>query len=143
MNDHRSGSAQFDWLVSDFVERVPGVAHAVVVSADGLLLTASQRLPDDRADQLAAVSSGLLSLTQGAARCFAAGEVTETIVEMEHGMLIQMGIGDGSCLTALASPRCDMGLVAYEMTMLVERAGQRLTPQLRAEHAEPIPGPRA
>ena len=26
----------FDWLVTDFVERVPGVAHAVVVAADGL-----------------------------------------------------------------------------------------------------------
>lgn len=36
---------QFGWLVDDFVNRVPGVAHAVVVSADGLLLTASAYLP--------------------------------------------------------------------------------------------------
>ena len=33
----------------------------------------SDRLPRDRADQLAAVASGLISLTQGAARCFDAG----------------------------------------------------------------------
>ena len=28
----------FSWLITDFVRRVPGVAHSVVVSADGLLL---------------------------------------------------------------------------------------------------------
>jgi predicted regulator of Ras-like GTPase activity (Roadblock/LC7/MglB family) len=34
-----------NWLVTNFVDRVPGVAHAVVVSADGLLLVASEGLP--------------------------------------------------------------------------------------------------
>src|SRR6266516_6320203 len=94
---------QFGWLVNDFAERVPGVAHAVVVSADGLLLTASNRLPLDRADQLAAVASGLVSLTQGAARCFEAGAVNETVVEMERGYLFLMSISDGSCLSVLAA----------------------------------------
>ena len=65
----------FSWLVEDFVSRVAGVAHAIVVSADGLLLASSDRLPHDRAEQLAAVSSGLVSLNLGAARCFEAGEV--------------------------------------------------------------------
>lgn len=123
---------QFGWLVDDFAERVPGVAHAVVVSADGLLLTASRRLPGDRADQLAAVASGLVSLTQGAARCFEAGAVTETVVEMELGIMVLMSISDGSCLAVLAAPTCDIGQVAYEMTLLVERVGQILTPELRA-----------
>jgi predicted regulator of Ras-like GTPase activity (Roadblock/LC7/MglB family) len=45
MSPHTQPS-QFGWLVNDFAERVPGVAHAVVVSADGLLLTSSARLPD-------------------------------------------------------------------------------------------------
>lgn len=58
------------WLLANFADRVPGVAHAVAVSADGLLLAASRDLPRDRADQLAAIASGLVSLTQGAARCF-------------------------------------------------------------------------
>src|ERR1700704_1074181 len=124
---------QFGWLVNEFVERVPGVAHAVVVSADGLLLTASSRLPLDRADQLAAVASGLVSLTQGAARCFEAGGVNETVVEMELGIMVLMSISDGSCLAILAAPNCDIGQVAYEMTMLVDRVGQILTPELRAQ----------
>lgn len=124
---------RFGWLITDFTHRVPGVAHAVVVSADGFLLASSAQLPRDRADQLAAVASGLLSLTQGAARCFEAGQVTETVVDMDYGSLLQMGISDGSCLTVLAAPRCDMGLVAYEMTMMVERVGQLLTPTVRAQ----------
>jgi uncharacterized protein len=133
MNSRQSQPSQFGWLVTDFTERVPGVAHAVVVSADGLLLTASAKLPTDRADQLAAVASGLLSLTQGAARCFEAGAVTETVVEMERGLMLQMAISDGSCLTVLAAPNCDMGLIAYEMALLVERVGQILTPELRSQ----------
>ncbi|QGK71212.1 roadblock/LC7 domain-containing protein [Allosaccharopolyspora coralli] len=140
MNSEQSHPSQFGWLITDFTERVPGVAHAVVVSADGLLLTRSEKLPVDRADQLAAIASGLLSLTHGAARCFEAGRVTETIVEMDRGVMLQMAISDGSCLTALASPNCDMGLVAYEMALLVERVGQMLTPELRnqLQGADPV-----
>lgn len=123
---------QFGWLVNDLAERVPGIAHAAVVSADGLLLTASNRLPRDRADQLAAVASGLVSLTQGAARCFEAGAVNETVVEMELGVMVLMAISGGSCLAVLASPQCDIGQVAYEMALLVDRVGQLLTPELRA-----------
>ena len=66
------------WLLANFADRVPGVAHAIAVSADGLLLASSRDLPRDRADQLAAIASGLVSLTQGAARCFEGGAVLQT-----------------------------------------------------------------
>ncbi|MCG5219102.1 roadblock/LC7 domain-containing protein [Streptosporangium sp. KLBMP 9127] len=124
---------RFDWLITEFVRGTPGVAHAVVVSADGLCLANSEGFPEDRADQLAAVAAGLLSLTVGASRVFEGGAVTQTVVEMERGLLLVMAISDGSVLAVLASPECDMGLVAYQMTLLVDRAGQVLTPALRAE----------
>jgi predicted regulator of Ras-like GTPase activity (Roadblock/LC7/MglB family) len=130
---HPVQPSQFGWLVDSFVQQVPGVAHAVVVSADGLLLVASSGLPRDRADQLAAVTSGLVSLTQGAARCFEAGGVVQTVVEMERGIVLTMAISDGSSLAVLASPSCDIGLIGYEMTLLVDRAGKLLTPELRAQ----------
>lgn len=123
----------FSWLVEDFVSRVAGVAHAIVVSADGLLLASSDRLPHDRAEQLAAVSSGLVSLNLGAARCFEAGEVKQTVVEMERGYLFLMSISDGSCLAVLAAPNCDIGLIGYAMTRLVERVGLQLTPEIRSQ----------
>ena len=76
-----------DWLVTDFAERVRHVAHAVVVSADGFALAFSATLPRGHADHLAAVTSGLAGLADGAARTFQAGEVIQTAVEMEAGLL--------------------------------------------------------
>ncbi|MEV0997584.1 roadblock/LC7 domain-containing protein [Nonomuraea sp. NPDC050202] len=133
MNDLSHAARGVDWLITDFVSTVPGVAHAVVVSSDGLPLAASAGFPADRADQLAAIASGLVSLTQGAARVFEGGVVNQTIVEMQRGLMLIMSISDGSCLAVLAAPDCDMGLVAYQMTLMVDRAGQVLTPAVRAE----------
>ena len=120
-----------NWLVTNFVERVPSVAHAIVVSSDGLPIAHSHGFPPDRVDQLAAVTSGLASLTQGASRMFEGGIVTQTVVDMQRGLLIVMAISDGSSLAVLAASDCDMGLVAYEMALLVERVGGALTPQMR------------
>jgi predicted regulator of Ras-like GTPase activity (Roadblock/LC7/MglB family) len=126
-----SSAQDLNWLITNFVERVPAVAHAIVVSADGLPLAFSEGFPPDRADQLAAVASGLSSLTQGASRVFEGGTVLQTVVEMEGGLLVVMAISNGSSLAVLAAPDCDMGLVAYEMTLLVERVGRALTPEPR------------
>jgi predicted regulator of Ras-like GTPase activity (Roadblock/LC7/MglB family) len=128
-----------NWLVSNFSRSVPGAAHAIVLSADGLLMAVSERLDRARADQLAAVASGLASLTQGAARIFGGGTVTQTVVEMEKGFLLVMSVSDGSCLAVLAAPSCDIGLIGYEMALLVARTGEVLTPQLRAELQAALP----
>jgi predicted regulator of Ras-like GTPase activity (Roadblock/LC7/MglB family) len=104
----------------------------VAVSADGLLLASSRDLPRDRADQLAAIASGLVSLTQGAARCFEGGAVLQTVVEMDNGFLFLMSISDGSSFAVLASRSCDVGQVGYEMALLVDRVGEALTPQARS-----------
>jgi hypothetical protein len=125
-------SAQdLNWLVTNFVERVPSAAHAIVVSSDGLPLAHSEGFPPDRVDQLSAVTSGLTSLTQGASRVFEGGIVTQTVVDMQRGLMIVMSISDGSSIAVLAAADCDMGLVAYEMALLVERVGGVLTPQVR------------
>ncbi|WP_283134207.1 roadblock/LC7 domain-containing protein [Rhizohabitans arisaemae] len=133
MTELSRAASSMNWLITDFVHGVPGVAHTVVVSADGLPLAYSDGFPKDRADQLAAVAAGLISLTLGAARVFEGGQMMQTIVEMERGVLLAMSISDGSCLAVLASADCDLGLVAYQMTMLVERAGEVLTPAVRSE----------
>ena len=129
-----------NWLITNFVERVPDVAHAVVVSSDGLPLAFSAGFPQERADQLAAVTSGLTSLTQGASRVFEGGAVVQTVVEMQRGVLVIMAISNGSSLAVLAASTCDLGLVAYEMTLLVERAGRVLTPATRGVMQAAIPG---
>ena len=131
MSATEQAASGLDWLVTDFVDRVRDVAHAVVVSADGLPLAFNARFPRDHADQLAAVTSGLASLTLGAARAFQGGRVVQTAVEMEAGLFIVMTISNGSSLAVLAASDCDLGLVAYEMSLLVERVGRELTPASR------------
>ena len=120
-----------DWLITDFTARVADVAHAVVVSADGVPLAVSEGIPPFFADQLAAITAGLVSLMQGAARIFAAGQPTQALVEMEGGLLLVKAISDGSSLAILASSDCDTDLVAYEMTRMVEAVGEVLTPAVR------------
>ena len=119
------------WLLSNFADSVAGIAHVVAVSADGLLLAASRDLPEDRADQLAAITSGVVSLTDGASRMFNAGAVQQTIIEMESGYLFLMTISDGSAMAVLAARSCDVGQVGYEMALLVERVGAALVPAPR------------
>jgi predicted regulator of Ras-like GTPase activity (Roadblock/LC7/MglB family) len=122
-------------LVTSFTEQVPAVAHAAVVSGDGLPLAASAGLPRDQVDQLAAVTSGITKMVQGAARIFHGGAVAQAVVVMEQGTLIMMSMNGDSVLAVLAAPECDMGTVAYEMTLLSEQAGpslaQHVTPRLR------------
>ena len=71
------------------------------------------------------------SLTQGASRVFEGGAVVQTVVEMQRGVLVIMAISNGASIAVLAASTCDLGLVAYEMTLLVERAGRVLTPATR------------
>ena len=120
------------WLLSNFADSVAGIAHVVAVSADGLLLASSRNLPPERADQLAAITSGVVSLTDGASRMFNAGRVQQTIIEMDSGYLFLMTISDGSAMAVLAARSCDVGQVGYEMALLVDRVGDALTPSPRA-----------
>ena len=120
-----------NFLITNFADRVPSVAHAIVVSSDGLPIAYSKEFPPERAEQLAAVTSGLTSLTQGAARMFEGGEAKQTVVDMEEGLLIVMAVSDGSTLAVLLGDDCDMGLVAYEMSLLVVQVGDALTPEAR------------
>jgi hypothetical protein len=57
------------------------------------------------------------------------------MVDMQQGLLIVMAISDGSSLAVLVAEDCDTQLVAYEMTLLVERVGGTLTPEVRAAQA--------
>jgi len=118
-------------LVTAFTERVPCLVHVTVVSADGLPLAVSRGLRRDQADRLAALTSGLASLAQGVARLFDGGPVAQMVVAMERSVLIMMSVSDGAVLAVLAESECDLGLVAYEMTLLGNQAGTMLSPLAR------------
>ncbi|MGH3622873.1 MAG: roadblock/LC7 domain-containing protein [Sciscionella sp.] len=123
----------FNWLLNAFVERVNGPTHALILSADGFPLTASDSVGGDAAEQLAAVASGLLGLARNSAALFDKGDPEQIIIRLTRGYFLFMGIGEGAGLAVLTSPGCDMKVVAYEMTQFVNKAGHALTPQVRAD----------
>lgn len=113
-----------DWLLDEFAHRVDGVVHAVTVSADGLCIARSRELGVDEADRLAAMTSGLVSLTQAAAKQFGAEPVVQSMIEMSGLHLCLMSISDGSHLVVLATADADLGAVAFGMVQLVDRVGR-------------------
>lgn len=131
---HDSTETQnFDWLVDDFVGRVHGVTHALILSADGLPLAGSSSVTTEEAEQLAAISSGMLSLAHNGAALFDKGSCEQIIIRLGQGYFLFMGIGVGAGLAVLTSSEAQMRVVAYEMTQFVENTGHALTPEVRAD----------
>ena len=125
-------TAHLTWLLDDLIERVPSAHQAVVLSADGLLMGASAGLRREDAEHLSAMAAGFQSLAKGASRHFRAGPVRQTVVEMESAFLFVTAAGHGTCLAVLAASDADLGIIAYEMAMLVTRVGDFMTAPDRA-----------
>lgn len=132
MQPNPNGTQRLDWLMTNFVQQVPDALRAITLSGDGLRLAASADFGPDLADQLSAVISGMASLTVGAARCLATGNVRQTIVDMDGGVLLIMAVGDRALVGVLASSGCDLGQVGYETAMLVHRVADVLEPMSRS-----------
>ena len=118
---------ELSWLLDSLVQRVAPVQNAVVLSSDGLLMAASSGLAREESDHLSAVAASFQSLARGAGESFGGGAVRQTIVEMESAFLFVTAAGDGACLAVLADADADLGLIAYEMAMLVTRVGRHLS----------------
>ena len=117
---------ELDWLLDELVERVGSIGKALVLSGDGLPRGASRDLTREDGEHLAAVASGFHSLAKGVGHHFDVGTVRQTVVELDEAFLFVTAAGDGSCLAVLADADSDVGLVAYEMTLLVKRVGAHL-----------------
>ncbi|MCK9901950.1 dynein regulation protein LC7 [Parafrankia colletiae] len=143
MTDQSNRPADFDfrWLINDFVGKVHGVSHALILSADGLSLAASDGVSSAERDQLAAIASAMISLARNSAQLFSKGTCEQIIVRMSKGYFLFMGINDGAGLAVLTGPDCDMKVVAYEMTQFVLHAGHALTPDRRADLRRVLVGP--
>lgn len=123
-----AGSAgELNWLLDGLVNQVAQVHQAVILSSDGLLVGASTGLTRENAEHLSAVAASFQSLARSAGRQFGGGAVRQTIVEMDHAFLFVTSAGSGACLAVLAGSDADVGLIAYEMAMLVKRVGQHMS----------------
>jgi hypothetical protein len=123
----------FNWLLETFTSGTAGVREAIAVPSDGLLMAMSATNDQANAERLAAVVSGMTSLSGGVACWYALGELNRVIVDMAEGYLLITSISAGSVLGVIADRSANLGTVAYEMTLFAGRAGGALTPQLIAE----------
>jgi predicted regulator of Ras-like GTPase activity (Roadblock/LC7/MglB family) len=121
-----SQASELDWLLDDLVARVVYISKAVILSRDGLTIGSSARLSKEDADHLSAAAAGFQSLARGVGRHFGGGPARQIIIEMETEFLFVTAAGEGSCLAVMAASSADVGLVAYEMAVLVKRVGEHL-----------------
>jgi predicted regulator of Ras-like GTPase activity (Roadblock/LC7/MglB family) len=121
-----ANASELNWLLDDLVSRVVGAERAVVLSADGLLVGKSRELSREDGEHLSAMSSAFQSLARGVGRHFGGGQVRQTVVELEHSFLVVTAAGQGACLALLTSATADLGMVAYEMNLLVKQVGSVL-----------------
>jgi len=124
-------TADLDWLLDDLIDRVPAAEQAVVLSADGLLIGASKGLDREDGEHLSAMAAGFQSLARSASRHFNAGAVRQTVVEMDTAFFFITSAGQGACLAVLSGADADIGLIAYEMAMLITRVGESMTAPTR------------
>jgi predicted regulator of Ras-like GTPase activity (Roadblock/LC7/MglB family) len=130
--------SQLDWLLEGLLERTPGTRHALVLSRDGLKLCRTPELSEDQADQLAAISAGIQSLSHGASIEFGDGNggVRQAMAEFYGGILFIVEAGDGAHLAVVAREDADPGLIGHNMNELVEQLGEHLGAPPRSPDGE-------
>jgi len=119
--------ADLGWLLDDLVTRVSQIDKALNLSRDGLAIGASKGFTREDAEHLSAVAAGFQSLARGVGQHFGGGRIRQTIVEMDNIFLFVTAAGEGSCLAVLSPATADVGLIAYEMAILVKRVGPHLS----------------
>ena len=131
MTQASNPTEQLGWLLDSLVSRVANVSQALVLSGDGLAVARSRGMTAEQAEHLSALAAGVHSLARGAGQQVGGGGVRQTIIEMEHAFLFVIAAGRGTCLAVLTSADPNVGVIAYEMAMLVRRMGKYLAAEPR------------
>ncbi|MEW2129772.1 roadblock/LC7 domain-containing protein [Streptomyces sp. NPDC005435] len=120
--------ANFDWMLKQLHDGVPGIEMIVVLSADGLRIARYGGDPD-AADRMAAACAGVQSLAGAVAQELpgSSGEMKLVVIEIDGGYFYLMAAGDNAYLAVLADVVCEPGRMSGMMRDLVVRIGAHLT----------------
>ena len=133
-------TGQLSWLLDNLVNQVEHIQQALVLSRDGLVVAKSSDMSREQGDRLSALAAGVQSLARGAGQQVGGGEVRQIVIEMDSAFMFVMAAGQGTCLAVLASAEANVGVMAYEMAMLVRRMGMHLGAAPRPAAHEPAVG---
>ncbi|MEU1303470.1 roadblock/LC7 domain-containing protein [Streptomyces shenzhenensis] len=120
--------ANFDWMLKELADGVPGIEMIVVLSADGLRIARYGGDPDS-ADRLAAACAGVQSLAGAVAQELPGsdGDMKLVVIEIDGGYFYLMAAGANAYLAVLADVVCEPGRMSNRMRDLVVRIGAHLT----------------
>ena len=122
--------ARLSWLLDRFERETPGVRFVQTVSGDGIHLACSSSMDRTSADRFAAVTSGLTSLCESAGDVFGMTPVVRQVIETGTGWILVSRISPRASLAVITERHADLGLIGYEMTLLIEQAGEILSPEV-------------
>jgi predicted regulator of Ras-like GTPase activity (Roadblock/LC7/MglB family) len=108
------------WVLNDVLE-VRGARHAILVSADGLLMQRSDDIPRDDAETNAAAISSMQSLSRAVAPFVGLGRGVwkQTLIEYDGGWIFLISAGSGAYLAVSAALDVDMETMSFRMQKTV------------------------
>ncbi|MGW6917945.1 roadblock/LC7 domain-containing protein [Kitasatospora sp. NPDC054939] len=121
-------SPDLSWVLNDVLQ-VRGARHAILVSADGLLLERSSDIGRDDAETNAAAMSSMQSLSRAVAPFVGGGAGTwrQTLLEYDQGWIFLIAAGSGAYLAASTAPDVDMEAMSFRMQQQVGALGRAMT----------------
>lgn len=126
------------WMLETSLQ-MPETLHALLLSADGLLMAHSQSIGRDDAERHAAAMSGLQALARSTAEFCGDThrEWQQTVTEFQHGYVFLVAAGPGAYLAVSATDKVDMEAVSFRLQELVQRLGKELTSPPRQDTGSP------
>lgn len=109
---------QLEKLIDDLRQNVPDITGVMVASTDGLSIASD--FPDDEGARIAAVGAAASGLGARIAQNATLGDVTETMVKGEEGLLLLYKAGTESVLAVRAPANGNLGLVRLEASEICE-----------------------
>ncbi|WP_030186753.1 roadblock/LC7 domain-containing protein [Streptomyces sp. NRRL S-813] len=120
------------WVLND-VLTVRGARHAILVSADGLLLERSSEIGREEAETNAAAMSSMQSLSRAVAGFIGDGNGLwkQTLMEYDGGWIFLIAAGNGAYMAVSAALDVDMEIMSIRMQQQVAALGRALSAQPR------------
>ncbi|AJT69070.1 roadblock/LC7 domain-containing protein [Streptomyces chattanoogensis] len=116
-------------ILDNHLSRIAGIEGAVLLSNDGIKLSAYQ-LERDQAERIAAASSGIAATMKAISREVGGGRVIRQLVEMDDRYLCIVGCGEGSTLIVATSRKARLGELGGEVVRASQALGEWLgTPE--------------
>jgi predicted regulator of Ras-like GTPase activity (Roadblock/LC7/MglB family) len=114
-------------LLEELAGALPGTEGVVVLSTDGLELAMSEATDPARGEYIAAVAAGLHAIADAANRNNGGRRVDQTVVEMDHRMMVVLPLITGALLAVVFDAVTDLSGVRERITLFADRVGVRMS----------------